>query len=116
MYLREEDWERNLIMRLELSVSSEGIGARAGEAAVDAAAIAEASGVHCEPTSKGAVLEGDWEPLMAVAKKWHDEELRKDESITTVIRAVDSTELAAQFHSLGAQCEQPEDDGEWLML
>ncbi|HEX8713708.1 MAG TPA: thiamine-binding protein [Terracidiphilus sp.] len=103
-------------MRLELSVSPEGKSTRAGEAAVDAEAIAGASGVYCEKTSKGAVLEGDWEQLMTVAKKWHDEEFRKDESVTTVIRAVDSMEMAAHLRPSGTPGEQPEDDGEWLML
>lgn len=103
-------------MRLELSVSPKGKHGRGSEVAVDPAAIADASGLHCERTNKGAVLEGDWEPLMAAAKKWHDEALRKDESITTVIRAVDSSELAAHLHPEGAQPVPLEDDGEWLML
>lgn len=103
-------------MRLELSVSPKESGMRAGEAAVDATAIADASGVHCETTSTGAVLEGEWEQLMAVAKKWHDEELSKDESVTTVIRAIDSRQMAAYLQPAGTPCEQPDDDGEWLML
>jgi uncharacterized protein YqgV (UPF0045/DUF77 family) len=103
-------------MRLELSVSPKGKGSHASDATVDAASIAGASGVHCEKTSKGAVLEGDWDPLMAVAKKWHDEELRKDERVTTVIRAVDSSQMAGHGHPCGAGGEEPEDEGEWLML
>ena len=83
---------------------------------MDPTAIADASGLHCEKTSKGAVLEGDWESLMAVAKKWHDEALRRDESITTVIRAVDSCDLAAHLRPAGTKQEPLEDDGEWLML
>ena len=103
-------------MRLELSVSPKGKRPRGREIVVDPAAIAGASGLHCERTSKGAVLEGDWESLMAVAKKWHDEALKRDESITTVIRAVDSCELAAQLRPAGARQVPLEDDGEWLIL
>ncbi len=107
-------------MLVELSVSPKGKRGKANEVAVDPAAIADASGLHCEKTSKGAVLEGDWEPLMAAAKKWHDEALKKDGTITTVIRAVDSAELEEHLHSAQPatpQRREPlEDDGDWLML
>lgn len=107
-------------MLVELSVSPKGRRRKLGEVAVDPAAIADASGLHCEKTSKGAVLEGEWEPLMAAAKKWHDEALKKDETVTTVIRVVDSAEHEAHLHAANfvtVQRSEPlEDDGDWLML
>lgn len=108
-------------MLLELSVSQKGKRLDANDMEVDPAAIAGATGLRCEKSEKGTVLEGDWEPLMAAAKKWHDQAMKKGGSTTTVIRAVDSPELAAHLHRPGEPCcgqarDLPEDDGDWLML
>jgi len=108
-------------MLVELSVSPKSKLHEVVGIAVDPAAIADTNGLHCEQTPHGAILEGEWEPLMAAVKKWHDEMLRKDGSVTTVIRAVDSSEIAAHLHPAGVSCspcveKTAEDDGEWLMF
>jgi uncharacterized protein YqgV (UPF0045/DUF77 family) len=96
-------------MLLELSVSLKGKHRQATNPAVDMNRIIDASGLHHETTSKGAVLEGNWEQLMAVAKRCHDEVLKKNDQFTTLMKAVDSKS--------GDKAEDAlEDEGEWLML
>ncbi len=54
-----------------------------------------ASGLYHQAKNKGTVLEGSWEQLMAVAKKCHDEAMKSNERIITVMRAVDGPDVSS---------------------
>ena len=105
-------------MLLELSVLPKGKGRHLSEAAADLAKIIDASGLYHQAKNKGTVLEGNWDQLMAVAKKCHDEVLKNNQRIVTVMRAVDGPELAPCAHApadCAAMRELLEDDGDWLI-
>lgn len=105
-------------MLLELSVLPKGKGRHVNEAAADLARIIDASGLYHQAKNKGTVLEGNWDQLMAVAKKCHDEVLKNNQRIVTVMRAVDGPEVAPCAHAPGdcaAMKELLEDDGDWLI-
>lgn len=103
-------------MLLELSVSVKGKHREAGDPSADLNRIIGASGLHYKTTSKGTVLEGSWEQLMAVAKKCHDEVLKKNDQFITRMKAVDK-KCPATAGCSGKELEAVlEDEGEWLML
>jgi len=106
-------------MLLELSVMPKGKGKQASDAAAGLARIVGASGLYYETKNKRTVLEGTWDELMAVAKKCHDEVLKTNRKIVTVMRAVDGADVRPCAHAPGdcaAIKELLEDDGDWLML
>lgn len=105
-------------MLLELSVSVKGKHRQAGDPKEEMNRIIGASGLHYKTTSKGTVLEGSWEELMAVAKKCHDEVLKKNDQFITRMKAVDKKcPEAAPAGCSGKELEAVlEDEGEWLML
>ena len=106
-------------MLLELSVSVKGKHRQASDPSVDIKRIIDASGLHYKTTSKGTVLEGSWEQLMAVAKKCHDEVLKKNDQFITHMKAVDKrcADAPAASGCSGKELEEVlEDEGEWLML
>jgi uncharacterized protein YqgV (UPF0045/DUF77 family) len=111
-------------MLLELTVQTKGKGRHAGDTAANLEKIIDASGLYHQAkkpgiASKGAVLEGNWDQLMAVAKKCHDAVLKSHEKIVTVMRAVDGPEVAPCAHAPGdcaAMKELLEDDGEWMIM
>ena len=106
-------------MLLELSVSVKGKHRPESDPSMDMNRIIDASGLHYKTTGKGTVLEGSWEQLMAVAKKCHDEVLKKNDQFVTRMKAVDKK---CPNSPLPAGCsgkeleEVLEDEGEWLML
>jgi uncharacterized protein YqgV (UPF0045/DUF77 family) len=105
-------------MLLELSVLPKGKGRHASENTVDVARIINACGLYHQAKNKGTVLEGSWDQLMAVAKKCHDEALKSNARIITVMRAVDGPEVAPCAHApadCAAMRELLEDDGDWLI-
>jgi uncharacterized protein YqgV (UPF0045/DUF77 family) len=106
-------------MLLELSVSVKGKHHQASDPSVDMNRIIDASGLHYKTTSKGTVLEGSWEQLMAVAKECHDEVLKRNDQFIARMKAVDKKCPGAQAPSgcSGKDLEEVlEDEGEWLML
>jgi uncharacterized protein YqgV (UPF0045/DUF77 family) len=106
-------------MLLELSVSVKGKQLEASDPSADMNKIIDASGLHYKTTSKGTVLEGSWEQLMAVAKKCHDEVLKKNDQFVTRMKAVDKKcpHSLAPTGCSGKELEEVlEDEGEWLML
>jgi uncharacterized protein YqgV (UPF0045/DUF77 family) len=106
-------------MLLELSVSLEDKEKQENDPTADMNRIIGASGLHFEATDKGAVLEGSWEQLMAVAKKCHDEVLKKNDRFTTLMKAVDDRDAAVPPAPIlgGNEPEEIlEDDGEWLIM
>jgi uncharacterized protein YqgV (UPF0045/DUF77 family) len=106
-------------MLLELSVSVKGKHRQASDPSADIKRIIDASGLHYKTTSKGTVLEGSWEQLMAVAKKCHDEVLKKNDQFITHMKAVDKrcADAPAASGCSGKELEEVlEDEGEWLML
>ena len=104
-------------MLLELSVSVRGSTVEES-ILVDMNRIIDASGLHYKTTSKGTVLEGSWEQLMAVAKKCHDEVLKKNDQFVTRMKAVDKKCSGRRSDRCsGKELEEVlEDEGEWLML
>lgn len=104
-------------MLLELSVSVKGKSRQASDPSVEINRILDASGLHYTSTVKGAVLEGSWDQLMAVAKKCHDEALKKSDQFVTHMKAVDKgcSEKPAGCSEKEIE-EALEDEGEWLML
>ncbi len=106
-------------MLLELSVSVKGKHHEVSDPSMDMNRIIDASGLHYKTTSKGTVLEGSWEQLMSVAKKCHDEVLKKNDQFVTRMKAVDKKCPGAQAQTgcSGKELEEVlEDEGEWLML
>jgi uncharacterized protein YqgV (UPF0045/DUF77 family) len=106
-------------MLLELSVSVKGKHLDAGDPGVQMNKIVDASGLHYKTTGKAMVLEGSWEQLMAVAKKCHDEVLKKNDQFVTHMKAVDKKGCSGPSAPVGCgkQLEEVlEDEGEWLML
>ena len=76
-------------MLLELSVSVKGKHRQESDPSIDMNKIIDASGLHYKTTSKGTVLEGNWEELMSVAKRCHDAVLKKNDQFVTRMKAVD---------------------------
>jgi uncharacterized protein YqgV (UPF0045/DUF77 family) len=106
-------------MLLELTVQAKGKGRHAGDAAADVAKIIGSSGLYHQAKNKGTVLEGNWDQLMAVAKKCHDAVLKSHQRIVTVMRAVDGPDVAPCSHAPGdcaAIKELLEDDGDWMIM
>lgn len=105
-------------MLLELSVLPKNKRQDGNETAADLARIIDSSGLYHREKNLGTVLEGDWDELMAVAKKCHDEALKTNESFVTIMRAVDGPEVAPCSEApddCGAIKELLEDDGDWLI-
>jgi uncharacterized protein YqgV (UPF0045/DUF77 family) len=118
-YLMDGIKKGSCLMLLELSVSLKGRHEPANDPSVDMNRIIGASGLHYETTNKGAVLEGSWEQLMAVAKKCHDEVLKKNDRFTTLMKAVDDAGAAVPPAPICGGNEPEvvlEDDGEWMMM
>ena len=106
-------------MLLELTVQAKGKGWHVGDAAADVAKIIDSSGLYHQAKNKGTVLEGDWDELMAVARKCHDAVLKSHQKIVTVMRAVDGPDVAPCRHAPGdcaAMKELLEDDGDWMIM
>ncbi len=111
-------------MLLELTVQTKGKGRHVGDTAADLDKIIDASGLYHQrkkpgSVGKGTVLEGNWDQLMAVAKKCHDEVLKSHQKIVTVMRAVDGPDVALCSHAPGdcaAMKELLEDDGDWMIM
>lgn len=105
-------------MLLELSVLPTGKGRHATSTPASLAKIINSSGLYHQAKNKGTVLEGSWDQLMAVAKKCHDEALKDNARIVTVMRAVDGAEVAPCAKApadCAAMRDLLEDDGDWLI-
>jgi uncharacterized protein YqgV (UPF0045/DUF77 family) len=105
-------------MLLELSVSVKGKHLSMSDPSAEITKIVGASGLHYKTTSKGTVLEGNWEQVMAVAKECHDAVLKKSDQFVTRMKAVDKhCPEATNTGCTGKELERAlEDEGEWLML
>ena len=106
-------------MLLELSVSVMGKQHSTSDPVNEINKIVNASGLHYKTTSKGTVLEGNWEEVMAVAKQCHDEVLKRNDQFITRMKAVDKKCPHAPSPSgcSGKDLETIlEDEGEWLLL
>ena len=106
-------------MLLELTVQTKGKGRHVSDTAADLEKIIDASGLYHQAKNKGTVLEGNWDELMAVAKKCHDAVLKSHRRIVTVMRAVDGPDMDPCSHAPGdcaAMKELLEDDGDWMIM
>lgn len=106
-------------MLLELSVSVKGKHDASSDPSAEISKIVDASGLHYKTTSKGAVLEGNWEQVMAVAKRCHDQVLKSNDQFVTRMKAVDKrcSHSPVSNGCSGKDLEPAlEDEGEWLLL
>lgn len=106
-------------MLLELNVSVKGKHDSSNDPSAEISKIVDASGLHYKTTSKGTVLEGNWEQVMAVAKKCHDQVLKNNDQFVTRMKAVDKrcAHSAGPAGCSGKDLEpELEDEGEWLLL
>ena len=76
-------------MLLELNILPLGRGRSIGNDIADVVKIIDASGVDYKLTAEGTILEGNWDQLMDVAKKCHDEMRKKTDRVVTIMHADD---------------------------
>ena len=76
-------------MLLELNILPLGRGRSISSDVADMVKIIDASGVDYKLTAEGTILEGNWDQLMNVAKKCHDEMRKKTERVITIMHADD---------------------------
>ena len=76
-------------MLLELNVIPLGRGRSIGSDIAEVVKIIDASGVDYKLTAEGTILEGDWDRVMNVAKKCHEEMRTKTDRVITIMHADD---------------------------
>ncbi len=93
-------------MLLELSVIPLGRGRSISADLADLLKIIDASGLDYRLTAAGTILEGTWEQVMGVAKKCHNETLRKTERVVTLMKVDDYAERTGRLTAGVASVEQ----------
>jgi uncharacterized protein (TIGR00106 family) len=78
-----------LVMLLELTVLPLGRGRSISGDIADLVKIIDASGLDYRLTAEGTILEGDWDQVMDVARKCHNEMRKKTERVVTIMHADD---------------------------
>lgn len=76
-------------MLLELNILPLGRGRSIGNDIADVVKIIDASGLDYRLTAEGTIVEGNWDQVMDVAKKCHDEMRKKTERVITIMHADD---------------------------
>jgi len=76
-------------MLLELNILPLGRGPSIGSDIADLVKIIDASGVDYKLTAEGTIMEGNWDQLMDVAKKCHNEMRKKTDRVVTIMHADD---------------------------
>jgi uncharacterized protein (TIGR00106 family) len=84
-------------MLLELSVIPLGRGRSISADIADLVKIIDASGLDYRLTAAGTILEGNWEQLMAVARKCHTEMRKKTERVVTFMKIDDYAERTGRL-------------------
>ncbi|MBI4415718.1 MAG: MTH1187 family thiamine-binding protein [Euryarchaeota archaeon] len=73
-------------MIAEFSITPVGAGVSIGAYVAKAVQIVHDSGVKYELNPMGTVVEGDWDRVMAVIKRCHDELLKECERLSIVVK------------------------------
>ena len=98
-------------MLLELCVVPLGRGRSISADIADLVEIFEQSSLDYRMTATGTILEGEWEQLMSVARRCHDEMRKKTERVVTLMKVDDYAErmgrLTAAVTSVEAKVGQP---------
>ena len=76
-------------MLLELSVLPLGRGRSISGDVADMVKIIDASGLDYRVTAESTIIEGDWDQVMGVARKCHDEMRKKTDRVITIMHADD---------------------------
>ncbi|MDR5725859.1 MAG: MTH1187 family thiamine-binding protein [Terriglobia bacterium] len=76
-------------MLLELNILPLGRGRSIGDDIANVVKIIDASGLDYKLTAEGTILEGNWDQLMDVAKKCHNEMRKKTDRVITIMHADD---------------------------
>jgi uncharacterized protein (TIGR00106 family) len=76
-------------MLLELNILPLGRGRSISNDIADVVKIIDASGLDYRLTAEGTILEGNWDQLMDVAKKCHNEMRKKTDRVVTIMHADD---------------------------
>jgi uncharacterized protein (TIGR00106 family) len=76
-------------MLLELNILPLGRGRSIGDDVADVVKIIDASGLDYKLTAEGTILEGNWDQLMDVAKRCHNEMRKKTDRVITIMHADD---------------------------
>ncbi len=98
-------------MLLELSVIPLGRGRSIGQDLAELLRIIDASGLDYRLTAAGTILEGDWDQVMVVARKCHEEMRKKTERVVTLIKVDDYADrvgrLSAAVESVERKARKP---------
>lgn len=76
-------------MMVELSVVPLGKGASVGSVVARVIKIIVESGVPYKANPMGTVIEGEWQPVMELARRCHEEAMRDAERVVTTIKIDD---------------------------
>ena len=76
-------------MMIELSVVPLGKGASVSAAVARVMQIIMDSGIPYKANPMGTVIEGDWEQVMALVRKCHDEAMKDADRVVTTIKIDD---------------------------
>jgi uncharacterized protein (TIGR00106 family) len=98
-------------MLLELSVIPLGRGRSISQDLAELLRIIDASGLDYRLTAAGTILEGDWDQVMVVAKKCHEEMRKKTERVVTLLKVDDYADrvgrLSAAVESVERKTRKP---------
>lgn len=86
-------------MLLELNILPLGRGRSISSDIADVVKIIDASGLDYKLTAEGTILEGNWDQVMSVAKKCHDEMRKKTERVVTIMHADDYDNRTGRLNS-----------------
>ncbi|MBZ5521173.1 MAG: MTH1187 family thiamine-binding protein [Acidobacteriia bacterium] len=86
-------------MLLELNILPLGRGRSIGNDIADVVKIIDASGLDYKLTAEGTILEGNWDQLMDVAKKCHNEMRKKTDRVVTIMHADDYADHTGRLNA-----------------
>lgn len=91
---------------VEFSVVALGKGPSLSPVVARVLKIVVDSGMQYKATPMGTVLEGEWDPVMAVVKKCHDEAMKDSERVLTSIKIDDRRGKELRMESKLVSVEQ----------
>ena len=93
-------------MMIELSVVPLGKGASVSAAVARVMQIIMDSGIPYKANPMGTVIEGDWEQVMALVRKCHDEAMKDADRVVTTIKIDDYKGKGARLEKKLESVEQ----------
>lgn len=93
-------------MLLELSVIPLGRGRSISEDIAESLKIIDASGLDYRLTATGTIVEGNWDELMDVAKRCHQDMRKRTERVVTLLRVDDYTDRTGRLSAAVKSVEQ----------